>query len=567
MMLALKLTQEMRFSIEQVDALTGPVMGRPKSATYRTADLVGLDTLAFVAKTAYDKCAEDDARDLFKLPPVLESLIEKEWLGQKSGQGFYKKEGKDIYALDLEKMEYNPKQKPRMDGIGVARRFTDLGKKHYALVYNPDPAGRFAWELMIGVLAYAADRVGEIADDIVSIDQAMKWGFAWELGPFETWDAIGVERSVHRMEREGKKVPAFVRSLLDSGEESFYRGCALLLRSRIEGDEAHRHRAGRRGAGGQKGRRQGGAAQLERLAGRSRRRCRLSGVPLGAAGSDEPDRWRHPRHARTVAREGRPGGNERSGHLAPGDAFLRRRQPRPDPRAGPEQTVRRHRPDLQDLPGSDPDDPLRPRFEMVAPCHQIVALAELYCGAVEVGVGLIPGAGGNLRLLTHMAERLPAKQHGPMAAVQKAFETIAFAKISASAYEAVELGYLREDNLIVLSRDHQIAMAKEIVLTLAKDYQAPKPTELVLPGLGGKLAIQSVVQGFRLTGKISKHDAHIAKGLAHLMTGGSRANGIDPVEESYLLELEREVFVSLAGEEKSQARMAHMLKTGKPLRN
>ncbi|TNF84254.1 MAG: 3-hydroxyacyl-CoA dehydrogenase family protein, partial [Acidobacteria bacterium] len=223
MMLALKLTQEMRFSIEQVDALTGPVMGRPKSATYRTADLVGLDTLAFVAKTAYDKCAEDTARDLFKLPPVLESLIEKEWLGQKSGQGFYKKEGKDIYALDLEKMEYNPKQKPRMDGIGVARRFTDLGKKHYALVYNPDAAGRFAWELMIGTLAYAADRVGEIADDIVSIDQAMKWGFAWELGPFETWDAIGVERSVQRMEREGKKVPAFVRSLLDSGEESFYR--------------------------------------------------------------------------------------------------------------------------------------------------------------------------------------------------------------------------------------------------------------------------------------------------------------------------------------------------------
>jgi 3-hydroxyacyl-CoA dehydrogenase len=185
MMLSLELTRSMRLSIEQVDAITGPVMGRPKSATYRTADLVGLDTLALVAQTAYEQCPEDESRELFQPPPVLTALLEREWLGQKSGSGFYRKKGKEIQALDFDSLEYRPRTKPRMDGIGVARRYTDLRRKLAALVYNPDAAGRFAWELTIGTLAYAAHRLGEIADDLPSIDRAMKWGFGWELGPFE----------------------------------------------------------------------------------------------------------------------------------------------------------------------------------------------------------------------------------------------------------------------------------------------------------------------------------------------------------------------------------------------
>jgi 3-hydroxyacyl-CoA dehydrogenase len=206
-------------------------------------------------------------------------------------------------------------------------------------------------------------------------------------------------------------------------------------------------------------------------------------------------------------------------------------------------------------------------FEMVAPCRQIVALAELYCGAVEVGVGLIPGAGGTMRLLTHWSKRLPPRRMGPMAAVQKAFETVAFAKVSTSAHEAVDLGYLRQDNPIVLSREHQIGVAKEMVLTLAEGYTPPRPPELMPPGPAGRLAVESAVDGLRKAGKISQHDAHIGRSLARVVTGGERANGLETVDEQYLLELEREVFVSLAGEPKSQARMAHMLKTGKPLRN
>ena len=206
-------------------------------------------------------------------------------------------------------------------------------------------------------------------------------------------------------------------------------------------------------------------------------------------------------------------------------------------------------------------------FEMVAPCRSIVALAELYCGAVEVGVGLIPGAGGTLRLLTHWSERLPPRKLGPMVPVQKAFETVAFAKVSTSAHEAVKLGYLRPEDRIVLSRDQQIAVAKEMVLSLAEGYAPPSPPELVPPGPGGRLAVESVVDGLRLAGKISDHDALIGRSLARVVTGGERANGLEPVDEQYLLDLEREVFVSLAGEPKSQERMAHMLKKGKPLRN
>ncbi len=206
-------------------------------------------------------------------------------------------------------------------------------------------------------------------------------------------------------------------------------------------------------------------------------------------------------------------------------------------------------------------------YEIVAPCAQVLATAELYCGAVEVGVGLIPGAGGNLRLLTHLGERFPAEGHGPMVAVQKAFEVIGFAKVSGSAHEAVELGYLRQGTPIIMSRDHQITRAREEVLKLADGYRPPEPQQLVLPGEGGRLAIYAAVDNFVKAGTISAHDAVIGKQLAYVLTGGERADGIHPVSEEYLLDLERQAFVSLAGEPKSQARMAYMLKKGKPLRN
>jgi 3-hydroxyacyl-CoA dehydrogenase len=585
MMQVLKVTQQMRLTVEQVDAITGPVMGRPKSATFRTADLVGLDVLAAVANTAYERCPEDEQHDIYAIPPLLQTLLDNKWLGQKTKGGFYKKVDKEIFALDLETMEYHPKDKPRMDGIGVARRYTDLGRRLHALVYNPDAAGKFAWEVTIATLAYAANRLGEIADDITQIDRAMRWGFAWEMGPFEVWDAIGLEKSVRRMRHENKAVPAVVEEMLAQGQTSFYgrdpKGAALFFDSRVGTSEPIPTTAGTIVLADQK------ATGKEILRNWSASLVDLDdGVacvefhsalqhdlnPIDGAIIDMLDQSL--RYAQEHKLKGLVISHDGTHFCAGANLALIL------------ELAKRKKFDLIDQVSKTLQDitqfikyapfpvvaapfslTLGGGFEMVAPCSQVVALAELYCGAVEVGVGLIPGAGGNLRVLEHFLEIMPPKKVGPMMAVQKAFETIGFAKVSMSAHHAKKLGYLREENLIVLSRQHQIAMAKKTVLDLAPDYAPPEPPELILPGKGGQLAIKTAITGYRMSGKISKHDAHIAKGLAHVLTGGSRANGIEPVDEQYLLDLEREVFVSLAGERLSQDRMAHMLKTGKPLRN
>jgi 3-hydroxyacyl-CoA dehydrogenase len=585
LMLTMKLTQEMGFSIEQVDALTGPVMGRPKSATYRTADLVGLDTLNLVALTAFEKCEQDESRELFRTPPVLARLLERQWLGQKAGQGFYKKEGQQILALDFESMEYRPAAKQRMDGIGVARRHTDTRKKLHALVHNPDAAGRFAWELTVGTLCYAARRVGEIADDIVNIDRAMRWGFGWELGPFQQWDAIGIEKSVRRMEQEGKPVPEPVQSLLASGRESFYgrngdgSRCYFDLGSRtmqaiavergvvVLSDEKHRGGEILRNWSASLVDIGDGVGCVEFHSALQPDFNPIDGAILDMLQQSLAAAGEHGLRGLVLSHEGThfcAGANlALILDLASRGEFTRLEQV--------SKTFQEITQAIKYAPFPVVAAPfsmcLGGGFEIIAPCDRIVALAELYCGAVEVGVGLIPGAGGTLRLLTHQSQRFPPRRCGPMVPVQKAFETIAFAKVAGSAHEAIEFGYLRQDDLIVLGRDHLIAKAKEEVCRLANGYTPPDPPELIPPGEGGRLAIHSAVDNFVLAGTISAHDALIGRQLAYVLTGGERANGIVPVEEQYLLDIEREVFVSLAGEAKSRDRMAHMLKTGKPLRN
>ncbi len=585
MMLALKLTREMRLSVEQVDALTGPVMGRPKSATYRTADLVGLDTLGFVAHTAYEKCEHDEARELFLVPEVVERLVDRGSLGQKAGEGFYRKEGKKILALDLDSLEYRPLKKPRMDGIGVARRFTDAGKKLHALVYNPDAAGQFAWELTIGTLSYAAQRVGDVADDVTAVDRAMKWGFGWQLGPFEVWDAIGVEKSVRRMESEGKEVPQLARYLLDKGRTKFYdrddtgtrrffhtcsgemrpvsvpRGAVVLADCKARGGELARNwSASLVDLGDQ-------VACVEFHSALQPDFNPVDGAILDLIGEALSSVTEKGFKGMVISHEGThfcAGANlammlelAKSGQFAALEGASRAFQ----------QVTQALRYAPYPVVAAPFSVSVGGGFEVIAPCARVVALAELYCGAVEVGVGLIPGAGGNLRLLTHLAERFPADKCGPMPVAQKAFETIGFAKVSGSAHEAVEMGYLRQDTPIVLSRDHLIARAKEEVLKLAEGYAPPEPAELVLPGQGGWLAMSAAIDNFVKAGTISAHDALIGKKLARVLTGGERADGMTAVDEQYLLDLERETFVSLAGEAKSQQRMGYMLKKGKPLRN
>jgi 3-hydroxyacyl-CoA dehydrogenase len=585
MMLALELTARMRLSVEQVDALTGPVMGRPKSATYRTADLVGLDTLALVAQTSYDKGENDESREIFKPPQVLQGLLERKSLGSKTGAGFYKKEGKEILALDFESMDYRPRGKPRMDGIGVARRYTDVGKKFHALVHNPDTAGEFAWELTIGTISYAARRLGEIADDVVNVDRAMQWGFAWALGPFQTWDAIGIEKSVRRMEREGKPVPPAVQAVLDSGRSGFYdRDDAgarryfdvasnsaqpipvapehiVLSDRKARGFEILRNWSSSLVDIGD------GVACVEFHSALQPEFNPIDGAVLDTLQRSLIEAEQRGLKGLVISHDG--------AHFSVGANLALILDLVKAGQFGRLDQVSKM---LQDITQAIKYAPfpvvaapfgmcLGGGYETIGACRKVVALAELYCGAVEVGVGLIPGGGGTLRMLTTQTERHPPMKLGPMVPVQKAFEVIAFAKVSGSAHEAKKLGYLDEEDEVVLSKDHQIARAREVVLELADGYEVLQPPELIPPGEGGRLAIRSVVDGFVKSGAISEHDALLGNTLAYVMTGGERANGIDVVEEQYMLDIERDAFVKLAGEPKSQARMAHMLKTGKPLRN
>jgi 3-hydroxyacyl-CoA dehydrogenase len=585
MMRTLALTAERRFTVEQVDALTGPVMGRPKSATYRTADIVGLDTMAFVARTAFDKCEADEERKVFDQHPVLAALIESGRLGQKSGEGFYRKDGREILALDFETLDYRPKTKPRMDGIGVARRFTDLGKRIEALLFNPDPAGEFAWELTISTLSYAARRLGEISDDVVNVDRAMRWGFGWQLGPFEVWDAIGVGRSVKRMQAENKQVPAVVERMLESGQETFYdRGPDQARRFFDLADAQMRDVPTTPGTVSVDDERARGAEIL--------RNWSASLVDLGGGvGLVEFHSALQPEFnpidggildmlaeaVRTAPTRGFRGlviSHEGTHFCAGANLALILELAK----AGRFDLIERISGQFQSITQAMKYAPfpviaapfsvaLGGGFEVIAGCDRVVALAELYCGAVEVGVGLIPGGGGNLRLLAQWSERLPGKRMGPMMATQKAFETIAYAKVSTSAHEAVDLGYLRPESAIVLSRDHLIARARQVALDISDEYSPPEPAQLVPAGKGGRLAIGLVVKGLVKAGKISEHDALVAGKLSHVLTGGELARGGQPLSEQDFLDLEREAFVSLAGEPLSQARMAHMLKTGKPLRN
>jgi 3-hydroxyacyl-CoA dehydrogenase len=413
----------------------------------------------------------------------------------------------------------------------------------------------------------------------------MRWGFGWDLGPFEVWDAIGLERSVARMADEGRAIPPAVRALADSDHPAFY-GRSGGTRTFVDlSDTLPRPLPPEPGVLLLEDRAAQGGVLLKNW--------NASLVDLGDGVAClqfhsvlQPEL--HPIDAAVLdmlARSlafvqkkglrgliiGHQGVNFSVGanlELVLGLAQARQFE-----------TLERVSKAFQDIGQAIKYAPFpvvaAPRglclgggFEMVAPTARIVALAETYCGAVEVGVGIIPGAGGNLRILEHFQAVLPPRAAGPFPAVQKAFETIAFGKVSTSAEEAVDLGYFRKTDRIVLSPQRHLAQAKAALLELAAGYAPPKPPEdLILPGEGGYCAALSTIDGFIKLGRISEHDALIARQLARVLTGGTAADGVSPLSEQTVLDLEREAFLSLAGEPKSQERMAHMLKTGKPLRN
>ncbi|HZA81270.1 MAG TPA: 3-hydroxyacyl-CoA dehydrogenase/enoyl-CoA hydratase family protein [Actinomycetes bacterium] len=572
------------YGIEEVDALTGPLVGRPKTATFRLFDQVGLDVMVGVAANLYELAPTDESREVLPAPAPLARIVEAGRLGTKTGGGFYRRGRRDsetvFDVLDLDTLEYRPAAKPEPPIVAAAREHDDLGARLRFLLdrAEDDRGARYLRDTLLPSLAYAARRVPEIADSLVEVDHAVEWGFGYELGPFRAWDAIGVADGVARMEALGIEVPAWVTDMLAAGHQAFYRDGQVyspltgdyrpvpldpevvdLDRLKAEGGEV----AGNASASlvdlGD------GVLCLELHAPASAIDAAV--VELGARAVQELERG--PWAGLVIASQARNfcvGANlgevgmaayqglyDQVGAAAKGlqDVLM-------DLRYAPRPVV--VAPHGQTLGGG---------AEIVLHADRVVAALETYIGLVEVGVGVIPAGGGCKELLRRVVS--PAMRAAPGAPalpfVQRVFETIGLAKVATSAVEARELGFLEEHDLVVLNPDHQLATAKREVLDLADAYQPPdRKAPVYAAGLPALAALEMGVQTLEWAGQASEHDGVIARHLARVLCGGELSLG-QWVPEQHILDLERDAFLALLHEPKTMERIQAFLTTGKVVRN
>ena len=585
MMIAINLAQEYGLTVEEVDKLTGPISGRPKSATFRTADVVGLDTLKNVSLTTYDKAQEDEERDIFQIPAILESLIASDRLGQKTKAGFYKKnEDRSIHSVDLKTGEYSPMGQVRFDCFRIAKDRQRLSDKITALCFGDDRGSKYFWEITAKMFIYSANRVPEISDDILNIDNAMKWGFGWESGPFETWDMLGIKKTIDRMKSEGKTVPQWVLDMLKSGRETFYQvdngiksywcpieKSALNINNNSKIFNISLHKTGnntiKRDLSASLNDMGDGVLNVEfhSILQPTLHPIDSSYIEMINLAIDMIEKGDY--MAIVLGHQG-------ANFCAGANLNLLLELSQNNQWEALDFAVKT----LQDMtqrirfsPGPVVAVPFQLTLgggvELVQPAAHRIAAAETYMGLVEVGVGLIPGGGGNLRMILNAMEGGTGRM-GAFQKIQKTFETVGFAKIATSADEAKHLGYLKKDDTVILNRDYLIQAAKDKAIELAQNYTLPTyRDDLKLPGAGGRTAMAMALKGFKMQGKISDHDQKIGEKLAYVLTGGDKAGLTKSVDEQYLLDVEREAFVSLAGEQLTQDRIRYMLKKGKPLRN
>ncbi|EID45609.1 3-hydroxyacyl-CoA dehydrogenase/enoyl-CoA hydratase family protein [Parageobacillus thermoglucosidasius] len=565
------------YSVGEVDSLTGPLIGRPKSATFRTLDVVGLDTFIHVANNVFEK-VEGEEKEAFRVPDFMKAMLEKGWIGSKSGQGFFWKQGKDILELNYETLEYEPRKKLTTPAVEASKQAKKLNDKLKALVYADDRAGTFLWNIIAPVLLYSAKLLGEIADDIVAIDRAMKWGFGWELGPFEMWDALGVEQSVRKMQAEGLDIPSWVTDMLAAGFPFFYKSekGQVFYYDRGEYKPIHENPK---------------VIHIKRLKEQRDVIKKNSGASLIDLGDDVALLEFHsPNNAigtdivqminyalEEVERnyKGLVIGNQGKNFCVGANLAMILMEAQDDNYFEIELAVRQFQQAMMNIKYSTKPVVAAPfamtlggGVEVCLPSSRIQAAAETYMGLVEVGVGLIPGGGGNKELYIKYLNSLPSGVHFDLQQVaNKVFETIALAKVSGSAAEARELNFLNQRDGITMNSDHLIHDAKQAVISLYdQGYRPPVRKKVPVVGETGYAAMLLGAQSMYHSGYISEHDLKIAKKLAYVIAGGKVPYGTE-VDEQYLLDLEREAFLSLVGEPKSQERMQHMLVKGKPLRN
>ena len=573
---------EQGLSVEEVDALTGPLIGRPRMATFRLADFTGIDVCLFIAETLHRLIPEDEKRDVYEPPDFLRQMVAKGMAGDKTGRGFYTKAkggaGTNRLVLDLDSMEYRKPRPPKWPVLELAQNIGDTGDRIRFLLHSDDPAGRFLWATVSELLLYTAARIPEITDDIVSVDTTMKAGFNWRLGIFETWDLIGVEDSVARMKKEKKSIPPLVRKVLDSPDKSFYTermGKTFFFDlglGRFQSIEDHPATLSLSSI-----RRSKGVAESNESASLLDLADGVACVEFHSKANSldaEVSSMLEKAMAKVESRyEGLVIGNEGENFCVGANLMMLLDLSRRGNWEQIDRAVRQIQGLLRSL-GSSKKPTVAAVFhrtlaggcELAMHCNRVQAAAESYMGLVEVGAGLIPAAGGCTELLRRYTEGLGTNDNliPPTRAV---FEKIGLAKVSSSAAEAQQWRFLRPVDAVTMNRDRLIADAKQVVLNLAATgYEPSLQGEVLVGGSPVFAALRLDLYLAHEAGYISDYDRHVGRKLAHVLSGGPLSQA-SLVSEDYLLGLEREAFLSLCGEQKTQQRMENILKTGKPLRN
>jgi 3-hydroxyacyl-CoA dehydrogenase len=569
------------YTIEEIDAMTGTLIGHARSATFRTLDIVGLDTAANVARNVYGAVEGDERRETFRVPELFEQMVTRKMLGEKTRGGFFRKSGEEILTLDPKTLEYRPRQKPRIGSLDAAKTVEPLEDRLRLLVYSRDRAGDFLWRTISETLIYAANRIPEIADNIAEIDNAMKWGFAHDLGVFETWDAIGVEKSVARMREEGRAIPSNVEKMLAAGNKSFYRSEGG-TRSFYD-FESGQYKPERQLPGvivlkslkdrGRVIKRNPGASMIDLGDGVA---CVEFHSKMNSIGGDTIQMLGFAVKEAEKNFAGLVIGNDGVNFSVGANLMLLLMEAQEGNWDEIGLAVRAFQKANLALRYSARPVAVAPfqmalggGCEIVLHGTRAVAHVETYIGMVEAGVGLLPGGGGTKEMALRAADAVAdAPGLDQFEVLKRNFETVAMAKVSTSAVEAKHLGLLKEGDEIVMNRDRLIEQAKQAVLELVREgYRPPTPRDDIL--VIGEPALTKFKLGVHLmkrAGYISEHDGVIGLKIAEVMSGG-RLTRATMVSEQYLLDLEREAFVSLCGMRPTQERMAHMLRTGKPLRN
>ncbi len=576
--------KELGLTVEEVDKLTGPVIGRPKSATFRTVDVVGLDTLVHVANGIYDNCPNDEAHDLFKLPDFIDTMMENKWLGSKTGQGFYKKvknkEGKsEILVLDLDTMEYRSKKRAKFATLELTKSIDKPIDRFKVLVKGKDKAGEFYRKNFAAMFAYVQNRIPEISDELYRIDDAMKAGFGWENGPFEIWDAVGIEKGIDLMKAEGKEPAAWITDMLAKGETNFYT---------VKNGATHYYDIPAKAQVKKPG--QESFIILDNIR-KSNEVFKNSGVVVEDLGDGilnvefqskmntiGGDVLAGLNKAIDIAEKDFQGlvvGNQAANFSVGaniGMIFMMAAEQEYDELNAAikyfQDTMMRMRYSSIPTISAPHGMALGGGCELSMHADKVVAAAETYIGLVEFGVGVIPGGGGSKEMALRASDTFK-KDDVELNVLQEHFLTIGMAKVATSAYEAFDLGILQKGkDIVVVNKDRQIATAKAHAKLMAEaGYTQPvlrKDVKVL-----GKQALGMFLVGtdsMEAAKYISEHDHKIANKLAYVMAGGDLS---EPtlVSEQYLLDLEREAFLSLCTERKTLERIQHMLQTGKPLRN